>query len=73
MIKRLESLPDEGRLKELGLPSLEKRQLRGPSQSISALKEQLQGGQKLSLDKEPWGEDGGATGTSCTKRGFIMM
>lgn len=53
MIKGPESLPDEGRQKELGLFSLEKRQLRGPSQSIPALKEQLQGGQTLSLDKEP--------------------
>lgn len=30
------------------------RQLRGPSQSIPAWKEQLQGGQKLSLEKETW-------------------
>lgn len=59
MIKGLESLPDEGRLKKLGLFSVEKRRLRGPSQSIPVLQEQLQGGQKLSLDKETQGEDKG--------------
>lgn len=50
-----------------------RRWLRGPSQSIPALKEQPQGGWKLSIVKEPWGEDNGARGKSCTNTGFIMM
>lgn len=56
MIKRLESLPREKRQNELGLFSLEKT-LEGPYHSIPALKGLLQGEWRLSLLKEPHGED----------------
>lgn len=56
MIKRLESLPCEKRQNELGLFSLEKT-LEGPYHSIPALKGLLQGEWRLSLLKEPHGED----------------
>ncbi|KAK4830082.1 hypothetical protein QYF61_008420 [Mycteria americana] len=51
MIKGLENLPCEERLKELGLFSLEKAQ-RGPRHSIPVLKGWLQRGWRVSLHKE---------------------
>ncbi|KAK4832631.1 hypothetical protein QYF61_024612 [Mycteria americana] len=51
----------EERLKELGLFSLEKAQ-GVPHHSIPVLKGQLQRGQRLSLHKEPHGEDRGQWG-----------
>jgi len=58
MIKGLENLSYEERLKELGLSSLEKAQV-GPHHSIPVLKGRLQRGQRLSLHKKPDGEDKG--------------
>jgi len=54
MVKGLENLPYEERLKELGLSSLENSR-----HCIPVLKGRLQGGWRFSLHKEPDGEDEG--------------
>lgn len=59
MIKGMESLPYEEMVKELGLFSVEKTQGQA-HHSVPLLKGQLQRGWKLSLQKEPHGEDQGA-------------
>lgn len=58
MIKGLENLPYEEILKQLGFFSLGKEKVQEERHhSILALKRQLQRGQRLSLNREPRGED----------------
>ena len=59
MIKGLENLPYEERLKELSLFSWRREGLGGPRCNSLVLKGQLQRGGRLSLHKEPRGEDKG--------------
>lgn len=76
MTKMLETLPDERRLKELGLFSLDKSSRKTAQGTITAYSS-MQRAATRRTEALSWegdmGEENRATGTSCTKRGFIVM